>query len=49
VVLELVHGGLRYLAHCELGLARESVRERAVPVAERVLAADLQTQPHGGS
>ena len=38
---KLVHGGLRYLAHGELGLAREGVRERAVPEAERVLAADL--------
>jgi glycerol-3-phosphate dehydrogenase len=38
---KLVHGGLRYLAHGELGLARESARERAVPVAEQVLAADL--------
>jgi glycerol-3-phosphate dehydrogenase len=27
---KLVHGGLRYLAHGELGLARESARERAV-------------------
>lgn len=27
---KLVHGGLRYLAHGEIGLARESARERAV-------------------
>jgi glycerol-3-phosphate dehydrogenase len=27
---KLVHGGLRYLAHGEFGLARESARERAV-------------------
>jgi glycerol-3-phosphate dehydrogenase len=27
---KLVHGGLRYLAHGEVGLARESARERAV-------------------
>src|SRR5688500_9093010 len=27
---KLVHGGLRYLAHAEIGLARESARERAV-------------------
>jgi glycerol-3-phosphate dehydrogenase len=27
---KLAHGGLRYLAHGELGLARESARERAV-------------------
>jgi glycerol-3-phosphate dehydrogenase len=27
---KLVHGGLRYLAHGELGLARESARERAI-------------------
>ena len=27
---KLVHGGLRYLAHGELGLARQSARERAV-------------------
>jgi glycerol-3-phosphate dehydrogenase len=27
---KLVHGGLRYLAHAEFGLARESARERAV-------------------
>jgi len=27
---KLVHGGLRYLAHGQLGLARESARERAV-------------------
>src|SRR5437588_3523656 len=27
---KLVHGGLRYLAHGELGLARESARERSV-------------------
>ncbi|MFD2092679.1 glycerol-3-phosphate dehydrogenase/oxidase [Blastococcus deserti] len=30
---KLVHGGLRYLAHGELGLARESARERAVLMA----------------
>ncbi len=29
---KLVHGGLRYLAHGEIGLARESARERAVLV-----------------
>jgi glycerol-3-phosphate dehydrogenase len=27
---KLIHGGLRYLAHGEIGLARESARERAV-------------------
>ncbi|MCW2700785.1 MAG: glpD, partial [Blastococcus sp.] len=27
---KLVHGGLRYLAHGQIGLARESARERAV-------------------
>ena len=30
---KLVHGGLRYLAHGEVGLARESARERAVLMA----------------
>ena len=30
VTLAFVHGGLRYLAHGEIGLARESARERAV-------------------
>jgi glycerol-3-phosphate dehydrogenase len=38
---KLVHGGLRYLAHGELGLARQSARERAVPVAAQVLAEEL--------
>src|ERR1700737_2869900 len=28
----LIHGGLRYLEHGELGLVRESLRERAVLV-----------------
>ena len=42
---KLVHGGLRYLAHGELRLARESARERAVPVAEQVLTEALQIRP----
>src|SRR6185295_19184231 len=31
----IIHGGLRYLEHGELGLVRESVRERAKLLRER--------------
>jgi glycerol-3-phosphate dehydrogenase len=46
---KLIHGGLRYLAHGELGIAWESARERAIlmkTIAPHLIAPVAQVTPH---